>query len=738
MKEPSVLDYIKALLTPWKGKPPVIPSEPQDEAPAELHNQPLEMERPAWAEALLDNSEELPEEPANEGEIEPVSLPADEREGRKGFPWSILLALVLAIAAQLQMEPPDQKILPAVLLYILAAAFAVLGIVRREWAFDDLPEFSAKPFGLSVKRMPIYIAVVLLLASFGLFGGNRFTALNLTLWLSGLVFLIYGFYLPENNRLSLVARARSFYRKPSWSLKIDRWTLLVVLCVAVVAFFRFYHLAQVPGEMFSDHAEKLLDISDVLSGKFSIFFPRNTGREAIQMYMCALVAIVFGTKISFLTLKIGTTLAGFFTLPYIYLLGKELGNRRVGLLAFLLAGIAYWPNVISRVGLRFPLYPLFAAPALYYLIRGLRRRQRNDFIWSGIALGMGLHGYTSARIMPLVLVVCIGVYLLHRAAQGNRKETISGLVILTSVSLAIFLPLFRYMLDNPEMFWYRVLTRTTNTESAYPGSIVVIFLKNLWNSLVMFFYNDGQIWVHSVPYRPALDVIGAALFFLGLVLVVVRYLRKHNWIDLFMLLSIPLLMLPSILSLAFPDENPSLNRTGAAIVPVFILAAYGIESIYSALRERLAGKMRVIVPSVLVVGLVFVSASQNFDLVFRQYSQEFLSGVWNTSDLGHVIRSFADSVGSPDTAYVIPYPYWVDTRLVGIEAGYGVRDFALDRSALDTTLADTREKLFIVDTQDSETVQDLETLYPDGSLYLYKANLPGKDFLEYYVPPTRP
>jgi len=40
------------------------------------------------------------------------------------------------------------------------------------------------------------------------------------------------------------------------------------------------------------------------------------------------------------------------------------------------------------------------------------------------------------------------------------------------------------------------------------------------------------------------------------VLVIVRYIRKRDWVDLFLLVSIPLLMMPSILSLAFPEENP--------------------------------------------------------------------------------------------------------------------------------------------------------------------------------------
>ena len=126
--------------------------------------------------------------------------------------------------------------------------------------------------------------------------------------------------------------------------------------------------------MISDHAEKLLDVYDVLNGTFSIFFLRNTGREAFQMYLSAGVALIFGTGISFLTLKIGTAIMGLFTAVYMYFLGKEVGNRWVGLFAFLLCGIGYWPNVISRIGLRFTLYSAFTAPALYYFFKGLRRK----------------------------------------------------------------------------------------------------------------------------------------------------------------------------------------------------------------------------------------------------------------------------------------------------------------------------------------------------------------------------
>ena len=63
-------------------------------------------------------------------------------------------------------------------------------------------------------------------------------------------------------------------------------------------------------------------------GNTFIFFERNTGREAIQMYWTLAVAYIFNTGFSFLSLKLGTVLLGFLTIPYVYLLGKEYGNER--------------------------------------------------------------------------------------------------------------------------------------------------------------------------------------------------------------------------------------------------------------------------------------------------------------------------------------------------------------------------------------------------------------------------
>ncbi len=723
MEEPSVLDYLKSKLKFWEKGPKIeIPPEPAAETEGE-------------ASAALAEPRPVPAAPPKAEE--PPRPPRPPFEWKK-FPWRALLALIFILLAQRTFEPsPNRTPGSGLFLYAIGLAWLALAFLRGEWKLADLAEAGAGSDALGVRALPLALAGVFSVAAFAFFSKNTFTALNVTLWLAALACFLWAFWIPDPQAVPLWKRLADFLRRESWTISIRRWTLLVLLVSGVVIFFRFYNLGGVPSEPFSDHAEKILDVYDITQGQTKIFFERNTGREAIQMYLTVAVAWLFGTGLSFLSLKIGTVLCGLATLPYLYLLGRELGGRRVGLLALFFAGIAYWPNVISRVGLRFPLYPLFVAPTLFYLLRGLQTRNRNDFILSGIALGIGLHGYSPIRILPFVVVIAIALYLLHRQSQGARKQALAWLVILASAALVIFLPLLRYWLEYPDLFGYRAFSRLGSVDTPLPGPAWQVFFSNLWNGLRMFNWDDGEIWVHSVTHRPALDVVSGALFLAGVVLLLVRYVRTRNWSDLFLLLSVPLLQLPSILSLAFPAENPALNRAGGALVPTFVIVALALDGLWAGLRSRLTGRGGAVLTWSLTLVLVAVSSIQNYDLVFNQFARQFDGGAWNSSEMGAVIEQFGLTYGQTDTVWIVPYPHWVDTRLPGVWAGIPNRDFGVWPEQLEITLEAQGPKLFIVNVADETGQARLEELYPQGtwSRFASKTGLEGKDFLIYFVPP---
>ena len=232
--------------------------------------------------------------------VETTILAEPEPEEPFDF-WPVVrlfVPLVLALLAQRFLEPPDRSVMTGVILYALAAGWVIWASWRGEWLLATRQvEYRLGWQDTAFRPVSLLVAILLGVAAFIAFGGNQFTSINLFLWFLSLIFFLHAFWqfgVSGDSRWTEKFQLtwRSFL---SEGLHLSPWTLLVIAAFALTVFFRFYMLDQVPGEMFSDHAEKLFDVSDVLEGEYRIFFPRNTGREAFQMYLTAAMALVFNT-----------------------------------------------------------------------------------------------------------------------------------------------------------------------------------------------------------------------------------------------------------------------------------------------------------------------------------------------------------------------------------------------------------------------------------------------------------
>lgn len=704
-QEPSLLDYFHYLLRVWKMR---LMLRPPEEIPPFGFDQ-LEEEKTPLAAAAAST---------------PQQRPAFSLTLR--LPWRPLTALLLALAAQTNLEPPRSDPILATALYLAAFFFLGWALWQREWTLPALPTQEIHSDSGAMHQRQAILGAIFGVGAFLLFGGGKFNPLNLTFWLASLALTVYGLWQGEVDIRAWALRLRAFFTRPKWTLRLSRWQLLLLLTAVLALFFRLYRLADIPAEPISDHYQKLLDVNDILNGTYPIFFERNTGREFIQMYWTALLIRLFDTGVTFFSLKLGTALFGLFTLPYMYLLGKETGNRRVAFFALLFTALAYWPNVIARVGLRFPLYPLFTAPVIYHLLRGLRLQNRNDFILAGLFLGLGLNGYSPYRIVPALVLVTFGLFLLHQRSGLLRRQAIIYLALTAFFAFLPFLPLLRYTQERPQAFFLRSLTRMGEAERAYPGSPLEIFVQNNIAAAKMFNLNNNNVWLNSVIERPALDIVGGALFLFGLGLVAARYLRQRDWRDLFLLLSLPILMLPSTLSLAFPVENPSINRAGGAYVIVFLLISLALDGLLQGLSAKGWRKTALAV----FLGLAAWSAAQNYDLVFRQYANQVRVINWNYSDLARVIDSFTAAGNPLGNARIVAYPYWVDTRVVPVllKNPNPEIDLTIWPEQIADTLAYPGNKIFLINQGDENALRMLQTVYPQGQLSLFVEPENNKNF----------
>lgn len=756
MEEPSVLDYLKSKLFPWKYPPITIPGEDAgiaqqtgDLSSGQVSEQVVssQLAQPADNQVFsVAEVDTVPERVVPEGDSH-LSHPGSKVKHKSPnqlphrWPWLSFTALLFAILGQAGLSPaPERSWTPGIIFLIIGFVFAVIAAWRKEWMIRPLPEEEQKAEPAKFRPRELIVGITLAVVTFLSFSNLLFSTFNLALLLAALVFIIRSFWVPSgwnqkwHNLRARFQRDKAISINPNQLVKLTARIAIILAAIGLVTFFRFYSLEQTPPEMNSDHAEKILDISNLLQGYTQIFFPNNGGREALHMYLAAGLHKVFNIPLGFDLLKLSTMLVGFLSLPFIYLVGKEMGGARIGLIAFLFAGVAYWPNVVSRVGLRLPFYILFTASTMYFLLRGLRRGSRNDFIWAGISLGLSLYGYSADRILPLLVLLAFGLYLLHPHKKEKRASLVLSLLVIILVSFVLFLPLFRYIIEQPDNFLFRTLTRMGSLERPIDQSPVAIFFNNYARAFGMFSWSAGVIWPASIPNYPALGVVSGALFYLGVALVSIRYIRKRTWQDLFILLAIPILFLPSVLSIAFPAENPSLYRTGGASIPVFLLIAIALDGLIFSIQRRIKNSWSKWFAWGVAACLFIIFAFQEYDWVFNRYALQYQTSAWNTSEMGAVAMDFMELTSTEDTVWVMGVPHWADTRLVAIQAGFPLRDFALFADQIDQTLEDPRAKLFIVRPDDETSINALTQAYPSGWFQRFRSYAETKDFLIFIVP----
>lgn len=577
--------------------------------------------------------------------------------------------------------------------------------------------------GLGLAWWPALGALALGVITFLACGDNRFTAFNLTTWVGSVVLGLAACWQPQPwarvRRLGL----RGAFSVPSGGAAggasgVPLTGMALAAVVLLGAFLLYFRLDDVPREMTSDHAEKLLDVQDVLDGRHRIFFPRNTGREAFQFYWIALMTPLAG--VSYLTMKLGTALLACFTLPVTFLFARVFFGTQLALLATALLAISRWHLQVARVGLRFPFPPLFGAATFYFLLRALRDRRRSDFALCGLALGIAQHTYTALRLAPLGVLGCIavalavGVWRREPAARARRLLVDTGLLF--AIAGLAFVPLARYALDEPGTFLYRGASRIVSDSLDAPApNLLPIFLDNVRRAFLMFNWRGDVVWVNNIPGERLLDPVSGALFVLGCAYAlyrVVRY-REVPYVYLFVLLATGIL--PSTLSLAYPGEVPSTVRSGMAIPVVMVFVALPILLLVRRVRAWVGGLAGQITATIALGLLLSVIFSINFDQYFRIYARQHNVASQHTTHVARAVNDFLATGGRREDVHLMSWSHWIDARLVAIQTG-DVRWQPGLASVAEVRRHDggPRARLYIVHPDDNVSLEAFGRWYPQA------------------------
>ncbi|HKZ85467.1 MAG TPA: glycosyltransferase family 39 protein [Anaerolineae bacterium] len=359
--------------------------------------------------------------------------------------------------------------------------------------------------------------------------------------------------------------------KPDIQQKLIELAPVIGLTILAGA-FRFAALGAAPPGLYHDEAFNGLDALGVLAGERPIYFPANHGREPMYIYLVALAVGLLGS--SPLAVRLPAAIAGTLTIPATYWMVNQLWGRRAGLLAAAIMAVSLWPVHLSRIGFRAVLLPLFAAIGIGLAARAWRNGRRRDWIIAGAVWGLASYTYLAARFAPLVFLLVVTFLLIFRRIQAGPflPQRLSNGAVWATVGFALAVaPLAIYTLGN----WDVVMGRPGGVSVFEPGinrgDLPGTLVNNTLKALGMFVWQGDRIPRHNAPYRPVFDVLLAAAFVAGLVVMIRR--ARYRIAAVFMLTWLGVMLLPTILA----EDTPHFLRAAGVLPVAAVFPALGLD-----------------------------------------------------------------------------------------------------------------------------------------------------------------
>jgi streptogramin lyase/4-amino-4-deoxy-L-arabinose transferase-like glycosyltransferase len=621
--------------------------------------------------------------------------------------WGVT-AVVLAIAAQHSLS--NHRTADALLLYIAAVLLMI--------------------YALRQQPGPVVSTVPILPSRLALFRWSG--------WLSGItaggltVLALRQFASPMSSpwawrwylasiALFLLAAKLLDTRRPSPCESQPPWTrgemAALVFIFVVAAFLRLHRLQDLPFGTWYDEADNGLEALRILND------PRHRPVyvPAINSVGHYLYLIAFSFQwlgVTTQAIRMVSAAMGLATVVAAYLTGREIFNRRIGLvLAFLLA-VSRWDVNFSRIGMYNVSTPLFELLTIGFLLRGLRRGSHADFAWAGLALGLGMCFYTAFLLFPLV----IGVFLVHQALTERMflGRCWRGLVVSAIATLITIAPVTQYAILHPKEFWAR--TRTT---SIFTGKTRTEGWQAVREStrkhLLMFHYRGDPNGRHNLPGEPMLDPVTSALMALGLGVSLWHARRPASLLLLIWLVG---MLAPAIFSLDF--EAPQSLRGIGSLPAAYLLAVIPLDGLQRAWEREIGRRYTGYFtwPLLLLLGQVGYA---NYHVYFHRQANDFAS--WNAFSTAETLtgRLLAELGDQADFYVISLYHNHPTVRFLARNVG------SYHRFETDDTLPlqqpATRDVILILDPERQTVYRDAQRFYPGAVFQEYKPPFGGPTVL---------
>jgi len=412
---------------------------------------------------------------------------------------------------------------------------------------------------------------------------------------------------------------------------IKKYLIFLILLLAL--FLRAWKIGEFPVGLNADEAaigynaySLLKTGQDEFGHPWPISFQSfNDYKPGLYFYLVLPFVKIFG--LSELAVRLPSVILGSLTVLILYLLVIELfGSRLLALSSSLLLAVSPWHLHFSRGGWETNAATFFITLAVYLFLRALKRPIY--FIFSFLIFILSLYTYHSARIITPLLIFGLGFY--YRKEIFKRANSswligsfIIGLILAAPLIVSFFGPAGASRFSGVGIFadtgpiWRVNELRGQHSD---PFSLIPKILHNkIINYGINFFDNyfshlsgdflfisGDEIQRNRVPEMGQMYLIEIPLLLLGLYSLIKN--KPKNW--LFLLWWLAIAPLASALTFQSPHAIRSLNM----VIPLIIIAAYGLVNLIVLIKDTFSLKILFILHS-----LFFILYLWNIAFYLHQY-----------------------------------------------------------------------------------------------------------------------
>lgn len=311
--------------------------------------------------------------------------------------------------------------------------------------------------------------------------------------------------------------------------------------------------------------------------------------------------------------RLPSAIGGALAIPMVYLAGRQLFGRGVGLVAALLIATSHMHIHLSRMAFCHGCDATTAALAMLAMARGLIRREPLWMVLGGIVLGLAQYGYVGGRLVDLVLAAWVAsLFLFDPGWLRGRLGlllTAFGAALITATP-AIYWASFRRGDYLARVGSVGLLDGTPLAEQAarlgtsVPG-LLAGQLKNAVLELVA--YPAVMFYTAEIPM---LDGITSMLVLLGLALSIVAW--RCRWLRL-----PALLVWGGLAVFTMATGQGQAYRVGGILAGCALLAALTLVTLGQAGLGGLGLPRRA--PALAIGAVVAVIAAYNLNYYFRDF-----------------------------------------------------------------------------------------------------------------------